>query len=39
MTLMRDYTKPSTGSGVANAILTCAGSNTGAMASCPQCFL
>jgi hypothetical protein len=32
------FTTPSTGSGMANAILTCAGSNSGVAASCPQCF-
>ena len=36
--VLRPYTTPSTASGMANAILTCAGSNTGSQASCPQCF-
>jgi hypothetical protein len=37
-TVLGAFTVPTTGSGMANAILSCAGTNTGALASCPQCY-
>jgi hypothetical protein len=36
--VLGSFTTNTSASGMANAILSCAGTNSGSLASCPQCF-